>query len=338
MTILVTGTAGFIGYHVAERLLDAGEVVIGLDSLTPYYDVSLKEARVSRLRAKRGFTETRTDLSDAAGVMALFAEHRPSRVVHLAAQAGVRYSLENPESYINSNISGFLSVLEACRQHPVDHLVYASTSSVFGADREMPFDVKRGGGHPLSLYAASKRTNELMAHSYAHLFKIPVTGLRFFTVYGPWGRPDMALFRFTHAILSNQPLEIYNYGEMQRDFTYVGDIVEGIIRILDVPATANAAWDGSDQSTSAVAPFRVHNIGHGSPVNLMDYVRALEDALGRKAEYRMLPMQPGDVHATWADTNTLEAAIGYAPKTPVTVGVQRFVDWYLEYYEKSAEC
>ncbi|TVQ35369.1 MAG: NAD-dependent epimerase [Geminicoccaceae bacterium] len=336
MTTLVTGTAGFIGYHTAERLLARGEPVVGVDVVNAYYDPSLKEARLQRLAAKAGFSEARIDIADAAALTAIFAAHRPKRVIHLAAQAGVRYSVENPGAYIDSNLVGFANILEGCRHHGVEHLTYASTSSVYGANQDMPFSERHGVGHPLSLYAATKRANELMAHTYAHLYALPCTGLRFFTVYGPWGRPDMALFKFTKAILQGQPIEVYNHGQMQRDFTYIDDIVEGVIRASDQAAEVEAAWDASvphpDPSRSGVAPYRIFNIGRGAPVQLMAYIETLEAKLGKQATYHMLPMQQGDVSATFADTSALDAAVGYRPSTPIEVGVGRFVDWYRAYY------
>ncbi len=335
MPILVTGAAGFIGSHVAHRLLDAGEQVLGLDNLNAYYDPALKAARLARLTARPGFTFTRTDLADQAGMAALFAQHRPTTVIHLAAQAGVRYSLENPHAYVEANLVGFMNVLEGCRNHGCGHLVYASTSSVYGLDQAMPFSEHRGAGHPMTLYAATKKANELMAHSYAHLFRLPCTGLRFFTVYGPWGRPDMALFKFADAILAGRPIELYNHGNMVRDFTYVDDIVEGIVRIAAQPAQPDPAWDAKrpDPAHSS-APWRVFNIGNSDPVPLLRYVDALEAALGRKAERKLLPMQPGDVPATSADVSELEAATAFRPATTVEDGVARFVAWYRDYFKR----
>jgi UDP-glucuronate 4-epimerase len=335
MTILVTGAAGFIGSHVAHRLLDAGEAVLGLDNLNAYYDPALKAARLARLTARPGFAFAKIDLADRAAMTALFAQHRPATVIHLAAQAGVRYSLENPHAYAEANLTGFLNVLEGCRAVACGHLVYASTSSVYGLDRAMPFSEHRGGGHPMTLYAATKRANELMAHSYAHLFGLPCTGLRFFTVYGPWGRPDMALFKFADAMLSGRPIELYNGGDMVRDFTYVEDIAEGIVRIARQPAAADPAWDPQrpDPARSS-APWRVFNIGNSAPVRLLRYVEALEAALGMHAQRVLLPMQPGDVPATEADVSELETATGFRPATPVEVGVQRFVDWYRAHYRR----
>ncbi len=332
MPILVTGSAGFIGNFVALRLLEQGKAVVGIDNLSPYYDVTLKERRLDRLKQHRGFTDLRVDLADRAATAAAFTEHRPEMVVHLAAQAGVRYSLDQPHAYADSNLVGFLNVLEGCRAQGCCHLVYASTSSVYGTNRQLPFSVHRAADHPISLYAATKRANELMAHAYSDLFDIPVTGLRFFTVYGPWGRPDMALFKFTRAILAGEPIDVFNEGRMQRDFTYVDDIIDGILRCLDhVPAPVPDAPD-DDPAISATAPFRLFNIGNSRPVDLMRYIELLETHLGRKAEMRMLPMQPGDVAATWADIDDLATAVGYRPSTPVETGVARFVDWYKAYY------
>ncbi len=335
MPILVTGAAGFIGSHVAHRLLDAGEQVLGLDNLNAYYDPTLKAARLARLTARPGFAFTKTDLADQAAMAALFAQHHPKTVIHLAAQAGVRYSLENPHAYVEANLVGFMNVLEGCRNHGCGHLVYASTSSVYGLDQAMPFSEHRGAGHPMTLYAATKKANELMAHSYAHLFRLPCTGLRFFTVYGPWGRPDMALFKFTDAILAGRPIELYNNGDMVRDFTYVDDIVEGIVRIAAQPAQPDPAWDAKrpDPARSS-APWRVFNIGNSNPVPLLRYVDALEAALGRKAERKLLPMQPGDVPATSADVSELEAATSFRPATSVEDGVARFVAWYRDYFKR----
>ncbi|MCX8040054.1 MAG: NAD-dependent epimerase [Planctomycetota bacterium] len=333
MPILVTGAAGFIGSHVAHRPLDQGREVLGLDNLNPYYDPKLKEARLARLQARPGFRFAKVDLADRAAMQALFAEQRPELVIHLAAQAGVRYSLENPYAYADANLVGFLHILEGCRATGCRHLVYASTSSVYGLDRAMPFSEHRGGGHPMTLYAATKRANELMAHSYAHLFGLPCTGLRFFTVYGPWGRPDMALFKFTDAMLSGRPIELYNRGEMVRDFTYIDDIVEGVVRIADIPAQPNPSWNAlQPDPASSSAPWRIYNIGNSQPVQLTAYVEALEEALGMKAERILLPMQPGDVPATEADVSELETVTGFRPRTSVREGVARFVAWYRAYY------
>ena len=333
MRILVTGAAGFIGYHTAEALLARGDTVIGLDNLSAYYDVRLKEARLSRLQRHARFAFARVDLADRDAVARVFAEHRPERVVHLAAQAGVRYSLENPHAYIDSNIVGTLHVLEGCRAHDVGHLVLASTSSVYGANTHMPFSVEDNVDHPLSLYAATKKSCELMAHTYAHLYGLPVTGLRFFTVYGPWGRPDMALFKFTRAILAGEPIEIYNHGQHARDFTYIDDIVEGIVRTLDRPAEPDAAWSGdAPNPASSSAPYRLYNIGNNDPVELMDLISCLERALGRTAIKTFLPLQPGDVPRTAANIDHLAHDVGFRPATPIEVGVERFVSWYREYH------
>jgi len=332
-TILVTGSAGFIGYHVCQRLLADGWHVVGLDCVSPYYDPALKEARVERLRRNNHFTEARIRLEDRAAVFALMGTHAPQRIIHLAAQPGVRYSLDEPQAYVDANVTGFLTILEAARHHTVDHVVYASTSSVYGLDEDMPLSPHRGSNHPVSLYAATKKANEAMAHSYAHLFAIPLTGLRFFTVYGPWARPDMALFKFTRAILAGEPVEIYNHGKMLRDFTYIDDIVEGIVRIADRPATANPDWNGKapDPATSA-APYRIYNIGNSEPVELLAYVDAIEKACGIPAKRKMMPLQPGDVLATWADVDDLIEATGFRPQTRVEDGVKAFVDWYRDFY------
>jgi UDP-glucuronate 4-epimerase len=334
MRILVTGSAGFIGSALALRLLERGDEVIGIDNHNDYYDPSIKEARLARFSSNPNYRHHRIDLADADAVRRCFTEHRPQRVVNLAAQAGVRYSLENPVAYINSNIVGFLHILENCRHSSVEHLVYASSSSVYGANTKMPFSIHQNVDHPLSLYAASKKSNELMAHTYSHLFGLPTTGLRFFTVYGPWGRPDMALFKFTKAILAGDPIEVFNYGRHRRDFTYIDDIVEGLVRILDRPAMSNRDWKGDrpDPGTSA-APWRVYNIGNSAPVQLTDYISALEDALGRKARMEMLPLQPGDVPDTYADVDDLVVEFGYRPMTTVDQGIGRFVRWYRDYYK-----
>jgi UDP-glucuronate 4-epimerase len=333
MKILVTGAAGFIGYHVSRRLLERGDTVVGLDNLNAYYDVSLKEARRSRLTNHPGFRFAKLDVADREGMARLFADERPQRIVHLAAQAGVRYSLENPHAYLDSNLAGFINILEGCRHTGVEHLVYASSSSVYGGNTRLPFSEHDNIDHPVSLYAATKKANELMAHTYSHLFQLPTTGLRFFTVYGPWGRPDMALFLFTRAILDGRPIDVFNHGNMVRDFTYVDDIVEGVVRVLDRAAEPNPAFDPArpDPGTSN-APYRVFNIGNSQPTPLADYIEAIEDALGRKAEKHYLPMQPGDVPATSANTDELGAWIGFKPSTPVRDGVRRFVEWYREFY------
>lgn len=332
-TILVTGAAGFIGFHVAMRLLDRGDHVIGLDNLNDYYDVRLKEARLAQLRPRERFTFIKLDLANRQGMKDLFADQSIQRVVHLAAQAGVRYSLVNPHAYTESNIEGFMNILEGCRHNQIEHLVYASSSSVYGGNTHMPFSIHDNVDHPVSLYAASKKANELMAHCYAHLYRLPCTGLRFFTVYGPWGRPDMALFIFTKAILEGKPIDVFNQGKMKRDFTYIDDIVEGIIRTLDHPATANPSWSGErpDPGTSS-APARIYNIGNHQPVELLDLIGVLEQAVGKKAEKRLLPIQPGDVPATYADIDDLTNDVGFRPNTPVEVGIPRFVKWYREFY------
>jgi UDP-glucuronate 4-epimerase len=333
MKVLVTGAAGFVGFHTARRLLERGDVVVGLDNLNEYYDVRLKLARLAILEPSPAFRFVKLDLADRAGVAALFAQERFERVIHLGAQAGVRYSLENPLAYVDSNVVGTANVLEGCRHNGVQHLAFASTSSVYGANTRMPFSVHQNVDHPLSFYAATKKATELMAHTYAHLYGLQVTGLRFFTVYGPWGRPDMALYLFTRRILAGQPIDVFNYGHHRRDFTYVDDIVDGVIRATDRPATGNAQWSGDepDPGTSR-APYRLYNIGNNRPVELLRYIELLEKALGRKAEMNLLPLQPGDVPDTWADIDDLQRDTGYNPATSVETGVQRFVDWYLEYY------
>lgn len=334
MKILVTGTAGFIGSYVASRLLERGDQVVGIDNFSDYYDVSLKRARLARFSSHEAYTHLELDIADRQAMERAFATHSPQRVVHLAAQAGVRYASENPHVYVSTNVTGFLHVLEGCRRHAVDHLVYASTSSVYGANTSMPFSEHGSTEHPLTLYAATKKANEMMAHSYAHLYGIPVTGLRFFTVYGPWGRPDMALFLFTRAILAGEPIRVFNHGNHTRSFTYVDDIVEGVIRTLDSPAEKDQSWSGThpDPASSGVAPFRIYNIGNESPVRLMRYIELLEAGLGRKAILQMLPLQPGDVPDTEADVGELVAAVGYRPVVPVEEGIARFVAWYREYY------
>ena len=335
MKVLVTGTAGFIGSHVALQLLKRGDEVIGLDNLNDYYDVRLKKARLARLMRHQGYTHVHADLANRTAMEQTFSRHRPQRVVHLAAQAGVRYAAENPHVYISSNVTGFLHVLEGCRRHGVEHLVFASTSSVYGANGTLPFSEHQATEHPLTLYAASKKANEQMAHSYAHLYDIPCTGLRFFTVYGPWGRPDMALFLFTKAILAGEPIRVFNYGKHQRSFTYVDDIAEGVIRVLDTVPVKDAAWNAylPDPQSSSVAPYRIYNIGNEQPVALLRYIEVLEDCLGRKAQMELLPMQAGDVPDTAANMNLLKEAVGYAPKVPVETGVAQFVRWYRTYYE-----
>ena len=333
MKILVTGAAGFIGAATAQRLLNEGQEVVGLDNLNDYYDVKLKQARLARLTGHGAFRFVKLDLADATGVAALFARERFQRVVHLAAQAGVRYSLENPSAYVVSNVSGTLNVLEGCRHSAVEHLVYASTSSVYGANTHMPFSVHKGVDHPLSLYATTKRANELMAHNYSALFKLPTTGLRFFTVYGPWGRPDMALFLFTRNILEGKPIDVFNNGHHKRDFTYVDDIAEGVVRACGRIAQPDPSWNGNapDPATS-FAPFRLYNIGNNRPVELMRYIEVIEEALGRKAIKNFLPLQAGDVPETCADIDDLVRDVGYRPATAVEVGVRRFVDWFCNYY------
>ena len=333
MRILVTGTAGFIGSQVAHALLDRGDEVVGFDNLNDYYDVTLKQARLERLLARDGYHHVTGDLADRAAMERLFAAFRPERVVHLAAQAGGRYAAENPHVYASSNLVGFLHVLEGCRRHGIGHLVYASTSSVYGGNTMLPFSETQPTEHPLTFYAATKKANESMAHSYAHLYGIPCTGLRFFTVYGPWGRPDMAFFSFTKAIIEGRPIPVFNHGRHTRDFTYIDDIVAGVVGALDDVATGNPGWrgDAPDPATSA-APWRVFNIGNARPVQLLRYIELLEKAIGRAAVMEMKPMQPGDVPDTAADVSALAAAVGYAPSTPVEVGVPRFVEWYRDYY------
>ena len=331
--VLVTGAAGFIGFHLAERLLGEGRAVIGLDNLNAYYDVELKKARLARLRTHNRFTFAPLDLTDEPAVRALVDAARPAVVVNLAAQAGVRHSLTNPHAYASANLTGFLNILEACRHGGVQHLVYASTSSVYGANTKMPFSTDDPVDHPLTLYAATKRANELMGHSYSHLFNIPMTGLRFFTVYGPWGRPDMALFLFTKAILSGQPIEVFAGGELERDFTYIDDIVEGVRRVIDRAPAPNPNWEAATSGpVDSAAPFRVYNIGGGRPVKVSRFIEVLEHVLGRKAEKRILPMQPGDVVTTRADTDALQCDTGFSPTTPIEEGVPRFVRWYREFY------
>ena len=331
--ILVTGAAGFIGSHVAKRLLERGERVIGLDNLNDYYDVNLKQARLDNLTPFENFTFLKRDLSDKKEMASLFSNEPIGSVVHLAAQAGVRYSIINPHAYIESNVVGFLNILEGCRHANVKHLVYASTSSVYGGNTQMPFSVGQNVDHPVSLYAASKKANELMAHTYAHLYRLPCTGLRFFTVYGPWGRPDMALFLFTRAILEGKPIDVFNYGKMQRDFTYVDDIVEGVIRVLDKPATPDPNWSGdAPDSRTSSGPYRVYNIGNNAPVELMRFIEVLEETLGKKAEKNLLPLQPGDVPATYADVSDLVRDVNFRPATPIEKGIPAFVDWYRSFY------
>jgi len=332
MKVLVTGAAGFIGMHLCERLLARGDEVVGFDNLNDYYPVALKEARLARLTGHPGFRFVRGDLADTAAVDRLFAAGGFARVAHLAAQAGVRYSLKNPVAYAQANLLGFVNILEGCRHSGIEHLVYASSSSVYGGNAKMPFAEEDAVDHPVSLYAATKKSNELMAHTYSHLYGLPATGLRFFTVYGPWGRPDMAYWSFTEKILSGQTIEVFNHGQMRRDFTYVDDIVEGVLRVLDKPATADADYDPLRPTpATARVPHRVFNIGASEPVALLDFIETLEQALGRAADKRFLPMQDGDVPATYADTRRLEAWVGFAPKTPLATGIGRFVDWYRAY-------
>ena len=335
MKVLVTGAAGFIGSALSLRLLDRGDTVIGIDNHNDYYDPAIKEARLARHASHPNSTHVRIDLGDRKAMEECFATHKPQRVVNLAAQAGVRYSIENPLAYIDSNIVGFAHILEGCRHNDVEHLVYASSSSVYGANTTMPFSVHHNVDHPLSLYAASKKSNELMAHTYSHLYNLPTTGLRFFTVYGPWGRLDMALFKFTKAILAGEKIPVFNYGKHRRDFTYIDDIVEGVIRVLDQPAQPNPAWSGAEpDSGTSQAPWRVYNIGNNSPVELMDYIAALEKVLVTKADMDMLPLQPGDVPDTYADVTDLVEQFHYKPATPVDIGVANFVTWYRNYFDK----
>jgi len=334
MKILLTGCAGFIGMHVCERLLAAGNEVVGIDNLNDYYDVTLKQARLARLLPHPKFRMLKLDVADRAGMLALFESEMPQRVVHLAAQAGVRYSLTNPHAYVDSNLVGFVNVLEGCRHGEVEHLVYGSSSSVYGGNSRMPFSEHDNVDHPVSIYAATKKANELMAHSYSHLFSLPCTGLRFFTVYGPWGRPDMSLFLFTKAILENQPIDVFNNGRMQRDFTYIDDIAEGVVRVLACAPSANPEFDRQQPDPAGSwAPYRICNIGNHQPIELMHFIETLERALGKTARKNFLPMQPGDVPATFADTETLHALTGTAPGTSVEMGVQRFVAWYRDYFK-----
>jgi UDP-glucuronate 4-epimerase len=337
MKVLVTGAAGFIGSTLTHRLLERGDRVVGVDNLNDYYDVRLKQARLDRLRTRDGFAFEKLDIVERKGMAGLFASEKFDAVVHLAAQAGVRYSIENPSAYIDANLVGFLHVLEGCRHSRVGHLVFASSSSVYGANTRLPFSEHDNVDHPVSLYAATKKANELMAHSYASLYGMPCTGLRFFTVYGPWGRPDMALFKFTEGILAGRPIPVFNRGDMVRDFTYVDDIVEGVIRVMDRPAAPDARWSGErPDPASSYAQWRIFNIGNNQPVKLMRYIEVLEQCLGRKAKLELLPMQAGDVPATFADVGELERAVGYRPQTTIEVGVRRFADWYRSYYAKSA--
>ncbi len=334
MKVLVTGSAGFIGSALALRLLERGDIVIGIDNHNDYYDPAIKEARLARFDSHPNYTHLRIDLADRQAIEDCFSTHKPERVVNLAAQAGVRYSIVNPLAYINSNIVGFAHILEGCRHHGVEHLVYASSSSVYGANTTMPFSIRQNVDHPLSLYAASKKSNELMAHTYSHLYQLPTTGLRFFTVYGPWGRPDMALFKFTKAIIAGEPIQVFNHGKHRRDFTYIDDIVEGVMRVLDRTAPPNTNWSGAtpDPGTSQ-APWRVYNIGNNAPVELMDYIAALEKALGKAAEKQLLPLQAGDVHDTYANIDDLVEQFNYKPTTTVKNGINNFVAWYREYFK-----
>ena len=331
--VLITGCAGFIGMHCAKRLLEQGVAVVGIDNLNNYYDVALKHARLAELRPHAHFRFVELDLADRQGMADLFAEAAPSKVLHLAAQAGVRYSIDQPDDYTDSNLLGFGNILQGCRKHQVEHLVYASSSSVYGGNTRMPFAESDAVDHPISYYAATKKANELMAHTYSHLYGIPTTGLRFFTVYGPWGRPDMALFKFTKAILAGERIDVYGEGKLVRDFTYIDDIVEGIMRVLDKPATPDAGYDSRNPNPgTSTAPYRIFNIGNNSPTVLMDYIAALEGALKITARKQMLPIQPGDMHSTSADTRALQAWVGFSPAMPVATGVQHFVDWYRSFY------
>jgi UDP-glucuronate 4-epimerase len=334
MRVLITGSAGFIGSTLALRLLDRGDEVIGVDCLDPYYDVTLKEARLARTTGHPAYTDVRARIEDREAMAETFARYKPNRVVNLAAQAGVRYSIENPAAYVDSNLVGFGNILEGCRHNDVEHLVYASSSSVYGSNTNMPFSVHDNVNHPVSLYAASKKANELMAHTYSHLYQVPTTGLRFFTVYGPWGRPDMALFLFTKKILAGESIPVFNYGKHRRDFTYIDDIVEGVIRVLDKPAQPNPDWDsGHPDTATSKAPYRLYNIGNNSPVELMHYIETLEKCLGMEAKKDLLPLQPGDVPDTYADVEDLVADMGYKPATSVEDGVANFVAWYRDYYK-----
>ena len=334
MKVLITGSAGFIGSALSLQLLERGDEVIGIDNLNDYYDVSLKEARLQRTLAYDGYTDVRIDLEDREGVAEVFRKHQPHRVVNLAAQAGVRYSLENPHAYVDTNLVGFTNILEGCRHNEIEHLVYASSSSVYGANTSMPFSVHDNVDHPVSLYAASKKANELMAHTYSHLYQLPTTGLRFFTVYGPWGRPDMALFLFTKNILAGQPIDVFNYGNHRRDFTYIDDIVEGVVRVIDNVAIPNPDWNGdAPDSATSKGPYRLYNIGNNQPVELMHYIEVLENCLGKKAEKNLLPLQPGDVPATYADVSDLVRDVGYKPDMSVEQGIANFVEWYRDFYQ-----
>ena len=337
MRVLITGSAGFIGSHLVYSLLNRGDEVIGIDNHNDYYDPGLKEARLALNVTHAHYDHVRMDIADREGVERVFKEYKPECVVNLAAQAGVRYSIENPLAYIDSNIVGFTNILEGCRHNSVSHLVYASSSSVYGANSKMPFSVNQSVDHPLSLYAASKKSNELMAHAYSHLYGLPTTGLRFFTVYGPWGRPDMALFKFTKAILEGEKIQVFNYGKHKRDFTYIDDIVEGLVRVIDRPAAPNPEWSGAAPDPgSSMAPWCVHNIGNSQPVELLRYIEVIEESLGIKAQYELLPLQPGDVPDTHADVSTLQSEFGYKPDTPIEIGVKNFVSWFLDYYKNQS--
>ena len=333
MRVLVTGVAGFIGFHVVKALLARGDQVVGVDCMNTYYDPVLKQARLDQLLGNNNFTFSSIDLADKEATASLFKEQKPQRVINLAAQAGVRYAFENPHAYLESNLSGFLNVLEGCRHNDVEHLVYASSSSVYGANTQMPFSVHQNVDHPVSFYAATKKSNELMAHSYAHLYNMPTTGLRFFTVYGPWGRPDMSLFLFTKKILAGEPIDVFNNGQHLRDFTYIDDIVEGVLRTTDKVAEPNSDWSGdTPDPASSKAPYRLYNIGNNQPVELMYFIECIEKALGKKAEMNFLPLQPGDVERTYADIEALSDAVGFRPETPIELGIERFVEWYKEYH------
>lgn len=332
--ILVTGAAGFIGYHTCSKLIASGFEVVGIDNLNDYYDVALKESRLARLQVQHNFSFFRLDLADRPGMEQLFSTHQFDTVIHLAAQAGVRYSIENPHAYIDSNLVGFINILEGCRHNKVQHLTYASSSSVYGANTTLPFSIHDNVDHPLSLYAATKKANELMAHTYSNLYGLPTTGLRFFTVYGPWGRPDMALFLFTDAIIKGRPIDVFNHGQMQRDFTFIDDIVEGVIRVASRPAQPNPLWSGMNPDPgSSFAPWRVYNIGNNSLVELLHFIRTIEEKIGRKAQLNLLPLQPGDVPATCADVADLMRDVDFQPATPIEVGISRFIDWYRDYYQ-----
>ncbi len=336
MKVIITGTAGFIGSAVATHLLKRGDEVVGIDNINDYYDVTLKQARLDRLTPEPGFTDVRANLEDKSAIDQIFNSFKPKRVINLAAQAGVRYSLENPRAYIDANVVGFCNILEACRHNQVEHLVYASSSSVYGANTSMPFSVHDNVDHPVSLYAATKKANELMAHTYSHLYNLATTGLRFFTVYGPWGRPDMALFMFTKNILAGRPIDVFNHGNHQRDFTYIDDIVRGVVRVLDKVAQANPDWQGDEpDSGTSKAPYRLYNIGNHNPVELIRFIEVLEDCLGIKAKKNLLPLQEGDVPATYADVSDLIKDVGYQPSTPIETGISRFVEWYKEFYHST---